>query len=99
LCCRSLEKVQRVLLTHGDSIEKVADNFRVVAASGSFPSSIANDKLRLYGVQFHPEVGVFVLLSTVSVNRYTSYFLRKATNLLSSDIFIGHFPSCSPVDS
>jgi GMP synthase-like glutamine amidotransferase len=63
LCCRGLDKVQRVLLTHGDSIEKVADSFRVVAASGSFPSSIANDKLRLYGVQFHPEVGMFVLLS------------------------------------
>lgn len=62
-CCRGLDKVQRVLLTHGDSIEKVADSFRVVAASGSFPSSIANDKLRLYGVQFHPEVGLCVLLS------------------------------------
>ncbi|PNF33228.1 GMP synthase [glutamine-hydrolyzing] [Cryptotermes secundus] len=56
LLFKGLDKVQRVLLTHGDSIEKVADCFRVVAASGSFPSSIANDKLRLYGVQFHPEV-------------------------------------------
>jgi hypothetical protein len=90
LCCRGLEKVQRVLLTHGDSIEKIADNFRVVAASGSFPSSIANDKLRLYGVQFHPEVGVFVLLSTVSVGHYSSSFLHKATNLLSSDMDVFH---------
>jgi GMP synthase (glutamine-hydrolysing) len=48
------------LLTHGDSIEKVADSFRVVAASSSFPAGVANDKLRLYGVQFHPEVGMCV---------------------------------------
>ncbi|XP_066992436.1 GMP synthase [glutamine-hydrolyzing] isoform X2 [Anabrus simplex] len=56
LLFKGLEKVQRVLLTHGDSIEKVADSFRIVAASGSFPAGIANDKMRLYGVQFHPEV-------------------------------------------
>lgn len=56
LLFKGLDKVQRVLLTHGDSIEKVADSFRVIAASSSFPASIANDKLRLYGVQFHPEV-------------------------------------------
>ncbi|XP_069684502.1 GMP synthase [glutamine-hydrolyzing] isoform X2 [Periplaneta americana] len=56
LLFKGLDKVQRVLLTHGDSIEKVADSFRVVAASSSFPAGIANDKLRLYGVQFHPEV-------------------------------------------
>jgi GMP synthase (glutamine-hydrolysing) len=59
ICCRGLDKVQKVLLTHGDSIEKVADSFRVIAASSSFPASIANDKLRLYGVQFHPEVEFF----------------------------------------
>ncbi|KDR20132.1 GMP synthase [glutamine-hydrolyzing] isoform X2 [Zootermopsis nevadensis] len=56
LLFKGLDKAQRVLLTHGDSIEKVADSFRVVAASSSFPAGVANDKLRLYGVQFHPEV-------------------------------------------
>lgn len=45
-----------VLLTHGDSIEKIADNFRPIAQSGSFCAGIYNEKLRLYGVQFHPEV-------------------------------------------
>lgn len=53
---RGLNKEQDVLLTHGDSIEKVADNFRVVALSSICTAAIANDKMRLYGVQFHPEV-------------------------------------------
>ncbi|KAL1122107.1 hypothetical protein AAG570_003513 [Ranatra chinensis] len=53
---KGLEKSQKVLLTHGDSIEKVADSFKVVAQSSNFIVGIANDKLRLYGLQFHPEV-------------------------------------------
>lgn len=47
---------QSVLLTHGDSIDKVADGFKVVGTSGNIIAAIANDKLRIYGVQFHPEV-------------------------------------------
>lgn len=48
--------MQQVLLTHGDSIDKVAENFRPIAQSSSFCAGIFNEKLRLYGVQFHPEV-------------------------------------------
>ena len=44
------------LLTHGDSIGKLADCFRVNAKSENFITGIANDKMNLYGVQFHPEV-------------------------------------------
>lgn len=54
--CRGLAKDQPVLLTHGDSIDKTAENFRVIAMSGSIVAGICHDKLRLYGVQFHPEV-------------------------------------------
>ena len=68
ICCRGLDKVQRVLLTHGDSVEKVADSFRIIAASSSFPASIANDKLRLYGVQFHPEVGLVCQVFAVAIS-------------------------------
>ncbi|KAG0722284.1 GMP synthase [glutamine-hydrolyzing] [Chionoecetes opilio] len=46
---------QQVLLTHGDSIDKVAEGFKVVATSGNIIAAVANDKLRLYGLQFHPE--------------------------------------------
>lgn len=56
LLFKNLDKVQKVLLTHGDSIEKLAEGFQVVAKSPSVVAAIANYKLRLYGVQFHPEV-------------------------------------------
>lgn len=48
--------MQTVLLTHGDSIDKVAENFKSVAQSSSFCAGIYNEKLRLFGLQFHPEV-------------------------------------------
>ncbi|XP_019864567.1 GMP synthase [glutamine-hydrolyzing] isoform X2 [Aethina tumida] len=56
LLFKGLEKNQQVLLTHGDSLDKVADNFKSIAQSSSFCAGICNEKLNLYGVQFHPEV-------------------------------------------
>ncbi|KAK0082788.1 hypothetical protein PV325_009827 [Microctonus aethiopoides] len=53
---KGLEKDQLVLLTHGDSIDRVADCFRTTAKSSNFIVGIASDKMNLYGVQFHPEV-------------------------------------------
>lgn len=38
---RGLQKEELVLLTHGDSVDKVADGFKVVAQSGSI---IAGEK-------------------------------------------------------
>lgn len=57
---RGLDKTQEVLLTHGDSIDKVADNFKPIAQSQAFIAGISNEKLNLYGVQFHPEVREFL---------------------------------------
>lgn len=52
-----LEKLQPVLLTHGDSVQKVGERFRVGAQSSNhIIAAIYNEQLRLYGVQFHPEV-------------------------------------------
>ncbi|XP_045161563.1 GMP synthase [glutamine-hydrolyzing]-like [Mercenaria mercenaria] len=51
-----LEKTQEVLLTHGDSIEKVAPGFKPIAHSGNLIAGLANEEKKLYGVQFHPEV-------------------------------------------
>ena len=51
-----LNNEEEVLLTHGDSVNKVADGFKVIAKSGDIIAGIANEKLKLYGVQFHPEV-------------------------------------------
>ena len=53
---RYLGPRQAVLLTHGDSIDKLAEGFRVVGKSGNITAAIANEKLRIYGLQFHPEV-------------------------------------------
>lgn len=35
LLIRGLQKEELVLLTHGDSVDKVADGFKVVAQSGN----------------------------------------------------------------
>ncbi|XP_047992162.1 GMP synthase [glutamine-hydrolyzing] isoform X1 [Leguminivora glycinivorella] len=52
-----LEKLQPVLLTHGDSVQRVGDRFRVGAQSSNhLIAAIYNEQMRLYGVQFHPEV-------------------------------------------
>lgn len=53
---KGLDKEQKVLLTHGDSIERVAEGFKVIGTAGNIITAIANEKLRIYGVQFHPEV-------------------------------------------
>ncbi|VEN54751.1 unnamed protein product [Callosobruchus maculatus] len=68
LLFKGLEKMQSVLLTHGDSIDKVADNFRVIAQSSSFCAGIYNEKLHLYGVQFHPEVDLTINGKTMLKN-------------------------------
>ncbi|TRY96325.1 hypothetical protein DNTS_021826, partial [Danionella cerebrum] len=53
---RGLQKDEHVLLTHGDSVDKVADGFKIVAQSGNIVAGIANERKKLYGTQFHPEV-------------------------------------------
>ncbi|CAB4055823.1 guaA [Lepeophtheirus salmonis] len=49
---------QDVLLTHGDSVDKIAEGFRAIAHSGSLVAGIASNKSNIYGVQFHPEVSL-----------------------------------------
>ncbi len=46
-----------VWMSHGDRIERIPPGFEVVAVSDNAPfAAIADEKRRLYGVQFHPEV-------------------------------------------
>lgn len=52
----NMDRNQQVLLTHGDSIEKIAPDFKVIATSDTIISAIEHNKLPLFGVQFHPEV-------------------------------------------
>ncbi|XP_054744988.1 GMP synthase [glutamine-hydrolyzing] [Anastrepha obliqua] len=52
-----LSRTQSVLLTHGDSVERIADKMKVGGwSSNRIVTAIYNEALRIYGVQFHPEV-------------------------------------------
>ncbi|KAF6034129.1 GMPS [Bugula neritina] len=57
---QGLSKEEEVLLTHGDSVTRVADGFVATAYSGKAIQAIENPSLKLYGVQFHPEVDLSV---------------------------------------
>ncbi len=47
----------RVWMSHGDSLKKLPVNFIITSKSkNGIISSYENNKLRLYGLQFHPEV-------------------------------------------
>lgn len=47
---------QQVLMSHGDSVTKVAEGFQAIADSRGIVAAIENPQRNLYGVQFHPEV-------------------------------------------
>lgn len=52
-----MEGKSPVWMSHGDHVEAVPAGFEVVARTGNAPvCAIQNVALRLYGVQFHPEV-------------------------------------------
>ncbi|PFX27813.1 GMPS gene product [Stylophora pistillata] len=53
---RGLQPEQEVLLTHGDSIDRMASSLKVIAKSGDIVAGIEDESRKLYGVQFHPEV-------------------------------------------
>ena len=53
---RSMKKTENVLLTHGDSIEKLGENLVSIGTSESFIIACADKHKPIYGLQFHPEV-------------------------------------------
>uniref|UniRef100_A0A8R1XLA8 GMP synthase (glutamine-hydrolyzing) n=1 Tax=Onchocerca volvulus TaxID=6282 RepID=A0A8R1XLA8_ONCVO len=59
---KGLATRQKVLLTHSDSVTErtVANNFKIVGRSGNFIAAIADERRKLYGVQFHPEVDLSI---------------------------------------
>lgn len=61
LYLRQLSARQLVLLTHGDSVHNVGTGLKVAAVSDNkIVAAIYNEPLRIYGVQFHPEVDLTV---------------------------------------
>lgn len=58
---KGLAQVQTVLLTHGDSLDRVGNKLRVCAySSNRIVAGIYNEQSRIYGLQFHPEVDLTV---------------------------------------
>jgi GMP synthase (glutamine-hydrolysing) len=53
---KNMNKLENVLLTHGDSIEKIGENLISIGQSESFIIACADRDKPIYGVQFHPEV-------------------------------------------
>jgi GMP synthase (glutamine-hydrolysing) len=48
---------EQVWMSHGDTVMRIPDGFRVVAKTESAPfAAIADDRRHLYGIQFHAEV-------------------------------------------
>ncbi|MFQ5742275.1 MAG: glutamine-hydrolyzing GMP synthase [Acidobacteriota bacterium] len=45
-----------VWMSHGDTIRRLPDGFRVLASSGAAVAAIADADARCFGIQFHPEV-------------------------------------------
>ncbi len=52
-----LEPQQSVWMSHGDSIARLPEGFRVTARTDSTPyAALSNPPRAMYGIQFHPEV-------------------------------------------
>lgn len=67
---------QQALLTHGDSVQDVAVDFKPIALSGPIVAAIANEQRKIYGTQFHPEVDL-----TTNGKQILKNFLYNVANL------------------
>lgn len=67
---------QRVLMSHGDSVAELAPGFKVAARSGQVMAAIYHEALKIYGVQFHPEVDL-----TINGKRMITNFLKRICGL------------------
>ncbi|AJA67230.1 glutamine-hydrolyzing GMP synthase [Borrelia miyamotoi] len=45
-----------VMMSHGDSVEKIPNNFNRIAYTKTCVASVFNKNQKIYGLQFHPEV-------------------------------------------
>uniref|UniRef100_A0A915D6Q1 GMP synthase (glutamine-hydrolyzing) n=1 Tax=Ditylenchus dipsaci TaxID=166011 RepID=A0A915D6Q1_9BILA len=71
---RQLSKWIKTL--HSSKVCPASNEFKVIAQSGDFIAGIGNDKRKIYGVQFHPEVDL-----TENGAKMISNFLRKVVGL------------------
>lgn len=67
-----LKKKEQVWMSHGDTIMKLPSCFDIIASTKTCRiAAFENDDLKLYGVQFHPEV-----IHTLSGDKIFKNFLR-----------------------
>jgi GMP synthase (glutamine-hydrolysing) len=74
-----LNPKQRVLMSHGDSIESLAPSFRRGAVSEDTLAAIYDAGRNMYGVQFHPEVDL-----TANGSLMLESFLKRICGLKGS---------------
>lgn len=74
-----LEVEQEVLLTHGDTVEKIATGFKSIGMSGELVTALENPQKKIYGIQFHPEVDL-----TINGKKILSNFLFNIAHLKGS---------------
>jgi len=54
---KNLPNSFKVWMSHGDEVVSLPDGFNIIGSTGSVKAGfIANEKKKIYGVQFHPEV-------------------------------------------
>ncbi|MBO8158289.1 glutamine-hydrolyzing GMP synthase [Thermosyntropha sp.] len=57
LLFEGLDKEMQVWMSHGDSVNRLPEGFRIIANTESCPvAAMSYPERKLYGVQFHPEV-------------------------------------------
>ncbi len=57
LLFKNLPSKLSVWMSHGDKVEKMPENFQLIASSSNSPiAAFANERSKFYGIQFHPEV-------------------------------------------
>ncbi len=71
-----LSAKETVLMSHGDSVEVLAEGFKSCAKSGDVIAGMYDESRKIYGVQFHPEVDLTVHGMEIFEN-----FLRRICNL------------------
>jgi len=83
-----LDKLQQVWMSHGDAVETLPKGFDVAASTDNCRiAAMSNESLRMYGLQFHPEVtdtpnGMKMLDNFINIcqctrNWNTATFLRE----------------------
>ncbi len=90
---KGLSKEEKVWMSHGDSVIGLPEGFEAVAATNDCSiAAYANEKSKVYGVQFHPEVqhtvnGIRILDNFLSIcNAKKDYSIKGLDQKLVSEV-------------